>query len=108
MGCVTARLAVRDVLTPACNQALSWWSWMPGCVSFKNGSCAKRMDINEVLRGKGSDGSWLLLQWSPWTAMPDCYEKFCCVENAKFGTPATVEPGASWSATQDIAIIDLE
>ena len=58
-------------------------------------------------RGVTAVCAWLV-QWSPWTAMPACYEKFCCVENAKFGSPATVEPGASWTATQDIAIIDLE
>ena len=40
--------------------------------------------------------------------MPDCYEKFCCVENAKAASPAVVQPGASWQATQDFAVIDLE
>ncbi len=47
------------------------------------------------------------VQWSPWTDMPDCYKKFCCVENAKFGEAATVEPGQSWRGTQDLAVIDL-
>ena len=48
-----------------------------------------------------------IVQWSPWTHMPDCYKNFCCVENAKFGEPATVQPGQSWRGTQDFAVIDL-
>lgn len=47
-------------------------------------------------------------QWSPWTAMEACYKSFCCVENAKFGSPATVAPGEAWTATQEFAVIDLE
>ncbi|MEW5319039.1 MAG: hypothetical protein WDW38_010215 [Sanguina aurantia] len=30
--------------------------------------------------------------WSPWTAMPACYERFVCVENAQV-KPTTVAPG---------------
>lgn len=48
------------------------------------------------------------LQWSPWTAMESCYKSFCCVENAKFGSPANVAPGDAWVATQEFAVIDLE
>ena len=56
---------------------------------------------------KGSDAAACTVQWSPWDAMKDCYKSFCCVENAKFGEPATVQPGDSWRATQDLAVIDL-
>ncbi|KAK9810265.1 hypothetical protein WJX72_007647 [[Myrmecia] bisecta] len=46
--------------------------------------------------------------WSPWTDMPKAgWERFCCVENAKFGSPAKVEPGASWRAQQEFNVIDL-
>jgi glucose-6-phosphate 1-epimerase len=45
--------------------------------------------------------------WSPWDAMPDCYKSFCCVENAKFGSPATLQPGQSWRAQQEFAVIDV-
>jgi glucose-6-phosphate 1-epimerase len=51
---------------------------------------------------------WCGAQWSPWTAMPDCYKNFCCVENAKFGSAAVVQPGDSWRATQDFAVVDLD
>lgn len=36
--------------------------------------------------------------WSPWDAMPDCYERFCCVENAKID-PVTLDPNDTWNAT---------
>ena len=49
----------------------------------------------------------LWMQWSPWDAMPDCYQHFACVENAKFGSPAVVQPGESWRAQQEFAVIDL-
>lgn len=39
--------------------------------------------------------------------MPDCYQHFACVENAKFGSPAVVQPGESWRAQQEFAVIDL-
>uniref|UniRef100_A0A061S2K6 glucose-6-phosphate 1-epimerase n=1 Tax=Tetraselmis sp. GSL018 TaxID=582737 RepID=A0A061S2K6_9CHLO len=45
--------------------------------------------------------------WSPWDAMPDCYEHFCCVENARVGNPVTVPPGESWEARADFKVIDL-
>ena len=56
---------------------------------------------------KGGEAVACIVQWSPWDAMKDCYKSFCCVENAKFGEPATVQPGDSWRATQDLAVIDL-
>ncbi|KAK9916481.1 hypothetical protein WJX75_003210 [Coccomyxa subellipsoidea] len=74
----------------------------------------KAKDYVELDVGTGaavaiSSSGWEdVVVWSPWTAMPDCYKKFCCVENAKFGTPATVQPGDSWRGTQDFAVIDLE
>jgi glucose-6-phosphate 1-epimerase len=43
--------------------------------------------------------------WSPWTDM-DCYQSFCCVENAKF-KPVTVAPGDSWRAQTTLEIKDL-
>jgi glucose-6-phosphate 1-epimerase len=45
--------------------------------------------------------------WSPWDAMPACYERFCCVENAVAVEPVTVEAGKVWKATADFAVIDL-
>ena len=48
-----------------------------------------------------------LVQWSPWEAMKECYQKFACVENAKFNSPAVVQPGESWRAQQEFAVIDL-
>ncbi|EIE26552.1 apospory-associated protein C [Coccomyxa subellipsoidea C-169] len=74
----------------------------------------KAKDYVELDVGTGaavaiSSSGWEdIVVWSPWTAMEDCYKKFCCVENAKFGTPATVQPGESWRGTQDFAVIDLE
>ena len=49
----------------------------------------------------------LQLQWNPWEAMKDCYQRFACVENAKFNSPAVVQPGESWRAQQEFAVIDL-
>ncbi|MEW5301481.1 MAG: hypothetical protein WDW36_004340 [Sanguina aurantia] len=43
--------------------------------------------------------------WSPWTAMPACYERFVCVENAQV-KPTTVAPGESWRATSNFTVID--
>ena len=48
-----------------------------------------------------------LLQWNPWEAMKDSYQKFACVENAKFNSPAVVQPGDSWRAQQEFAVVDL-
>jgi glucose-6-phosphate 1-epimerase len=45
--------------------------------------------------------------WNPWTSMADCYKKFCCVENAKFATPARLDAGADWRAEQTFTVIDL-
>ena len=49
----------------------------------------------------------VLMQWNPWEAMKDCYQRFACVENAKFNSPAVVQPGESWRAQQEFAVIDL-
>lgn len=35
-----------------------------------------------------------------------CLQRFACVENAKFGTPAEVKPGGSWEATANFSVID--
>lgn len=44
--------------------------------------------------------------WSPWTAMPDCYESFCCLENANI--EATVlQPGQSWRASTTMSVVDV-
>ncbi|CAK0757552.1 hypothetical protein CVIRNUC_002550 [Coccomyxa viridis] len=73
----------------------------------------KAKDYVELDVGTGaaiaiSSSGWEdVVVWSPWDAMKDCYKSFCCVENAKFGEPATVQPGDSWRATQDLAVIDL-
>lgn len=45
--------------------------------------------------------------WSPWDAMPACYESFCCVENALVSTPATVPAGESWASRTVFKVIDL-
>ncbi|EFJ49540.1 hypothetical protein VOLCADRAFT_109718 [Volvox carteri f. nagariensis] len=45
--------------------------------------------------------------WNPFTTMKDCYQSFCCVENAKFGKPAVVAPGESWSATVTMSVVDV-
>jgi len=45
--------------------------------------------------------------WNPWTTMKDCYERFVCVENAKFGKPASLAPGESWRATANFSVIDI-
>jgi len=40
-----------------------------------------------------------------------CYyltlQRFVCVENAKFGTPAKVEPGSSWEATANFSVVNI-
>jgi glucose-6-phosphate 1-epimerase len=45
--------------------------------------------------------------WSPWTAMPDCYKEFVCVENAQFSEPIVLKPGESWRAETEMKIVDL-
>eukprot|EP00192_Tetraselmis_astigmatica_P010625 CAMPEP_0117675732 /NCGR_PEP_ID=MMETSP0804-20121206/15772_1 /TAXON_ID=1074897 /ORGANISM="Tetraselmis astigmatica, Strain CCMP880" /LENGTH=353 /DNA_ID=CAMNT_0005484775 /DNA_START=124 /DNA_END=1185 /DNA_ORIENTATION=- len=45
--------------------------------------------------------------WSPWDAMPDCYDSFCCVENALVSSPATVPAGESWASSTVMKVIDL-
>eukprot|EP00891_Asterochloris_glomerata_P002420 jgi/Astpho2/2420/Aster-05671 len=73
----------------------------------------KAKDYVELDVGTGaavtiSSSGWEdVVVWSPWDAMPDCYKKFCCVENAKFGKPAVVKPGESWRAQQEFAVVDL-
>ena len=34
-------------------------------------------------------------------------QNFVCVENAKFGKPATVKPGESWTATANFSVVDV-
>lgn len=46
--------------------------------------------------------------WNPWHTMKACYESFVCVENAKFSSPVVLQPGASWSATSNFAVVDLK
>ena len=48
-----------------------------------------------------------VVTWNPWTTMEACYKNFVCVENAKFGKPATVAPGASWTATANFSVVDV-
>ncbi len=45
--------------------------------------------------------------WSPWTAMPDCYKEFVCVENAQFSEPIVLKPGESWRSETEMKIVDL-
>ncbi|KAG2434053.1 hypothetical protein HXX76_007781 [Chlamydomonas incerta] len=45
--------------------------------------------------------------WNPHLTMKDCYQHFCCVENAKFGKSATVKPGESWTATVAMSVVDV-
>ncbi|KAF5828710.1 galactose mutarotase-like domain-containing protein [Dunaliella salina] len=45
--------------------------------------------------------------WNPHHTMKECYERFACVENAKFGTPAKVQPGGSWEATANFSVINI-
>jgi len=50
-----------------------------------------------------------IVVWSPWTSMEACYERFCCVENAQFSSPAgPVKPGGVWRATAEFSVVDLE
>lgn len=73
----------------------------------------KARDYVELDVGTGaavsiSSSGWEdVVVWSPWEAMKDCYQKFACVENAKFNSPAVVQPGESWRAQQEFAVIDL-
>lgn len=48
-----------------------------------------------------------IVVWSPWTAMPDCYRSFCCVENAQFSSPVKLKPGEFWRAQAEWAVRDL-
>lgn len=45
--------------------------------------------------------------WNPWHTMKDCYERFVCVENAKFGAPVVLQPGESWEGTSTFSVIEL-
>ncbi|DBB06452.1 TPA: hypothetical protein ACH3X1_012008 [Trebouxia sp. C0004] len=73
----------------------------------------KARDYVELDVGTGaavsiSSSGWEdVVVWSPWEAMKECYQKFACVENAKFNSPAVVQPGESWRAQQEFAVIDL-
>ncbi|WPT18154.1 hypothetical protein PSENEW3_00006155 [Picochlorum sp. SENEW3] len=52
--------------------------------------------------------NWLdTVVWSPWTAMPDCYKEFVCVENAQFSEPIVLKPGESWRAETEMKIVNL-
>lgn len=46
--------------------------------------------------------------WNPWTTMEACYKSFVCVENAKFGKPATLQPGESWAAQANFNVVDIK
>jgi hypothetical protein len=39
--------------------------------------------------------------------MPECYDQFCCVENAATGEAVHVQPGESWAAETELKVIDL-
>ena len=55
-----------------------------------------------------SSSNWPdVVVWSPWTAMENCYQEFCCVENASFSEPVTVEKGGSWRAQTEMVVKDL-
>jgi len=45
--------------------------------------------------------------WTPWTAMPDCYKEFVCVENAQFSKAISLSPGESWRSQTTMKIVDL-
>lgn len=45
--------------------------------------------------------------WNPFETMKSCYERFVCVENCKFGSPGTVNPGESWRATANFSVVDV-
>lgn len=46
--------------------------------------------------------------WNPWeVSMPECYDQFCCVENAATGEAVHVQPGESWAAETELKVIDL-
>lgn len=49
----------------------------------------------------------LAVQWNPHEAMPDCYRKFACVENAQFVSPVRLNPAEDWRAEQELTVIDL-
>ncbi|GAX79977.1 hypothetical protein CEUSTIGMA_g7416.t1 [Chlamydomonas eustigma] len=48
-----------------------------------------------------------VVTWNPWTTMESCYKNFVCVENAKFGKPATVQPGDTWKAAANFSVVDV-
>jgi D-hexose-6-phosphate mutarotase len=56
-----------------------------------------------VTTNKWSD----VVVWSPWTAMPDCYRQFVCVESAQFSTPVSLKPGEFWRSQAEWSVIDL-
>ena len=45
--------------------------------------------------------------WSPWTAMPDCYRNFVCVENAQFSSAVKLGPGEFWRSQAEWGVKDL-
>lgn len=45
--------------------------------------------------------------WSPWTAMPNCYKEFICVENAQFSNPIVLKPGEFWRSQMEMCVKDL-
>ncbi|KAJ9513908.1 hypothetical protein QJQ45_020994, partial [Haematococcus lacustris] len=45
--------------------------------------------------------------WNPHLTMKDCYERFACVENAKFGSPVKLGAGESWEASAVFSVLDL-
>lgn len=48
-----------------------------------------------------------VVTWNPWTTMEACYKNFVCVENAKYGSAAKVQPGGSWTATANFSVVDV-
>ncbi|KAL4856677.1 putative glucose-6-phosphate 1-epimerase [Chlorella vulgaris] len=56
-----------------------------------------------VTTNKWSD----VVVWSPWTAMPDCYRQFVCVESAQFSTPVSLKPGEFWRSQAEWSVMDL-
>ncbi|KAL6784293.1 hypothetical protein ACKKBG_A05585 [Auxenochlorella protothecoides x Auxenochlorella symbiontica] len=45
--------------------------------------------------------------WNPWTAMPDAYRRFVCVENAVAAVPIRLDPGSGWRARLELYVKDL-
>lgn len=88
------------------NDAVTFSSYVDSV--YVNGPDHVELDVGTGAAVAIDSSGWEdVVVWNPWTTMEACYKSFVCVENAKFSQPQHLEPGASWSATANFAVVDI-